>query len=62
MEANHNTERRQNAQRRHADAGPPRGIAERRINIERRLFNIDFGQAAGRPGTYDAGKAPGLAG
>jgi len=62
MEANHNTERRQKAQRRHADAGPPQGIAERRINIERRLFNIDFGQAGSRSGAYAADKSPGLPG
>ena len=62
MEENHNTERRQNAQRRHTDAGPPHGIKERRINIERRLFNVDFGQSAGRQGAGDADKASGLRG
>ncbi|MBP5987166.1 MAG: hypothetical protein KA538_08260 [Azonexus sp.] len=48
METNQNTERRKSRQRRHADAGPPAGIGERRINIERRLFNVDFGQVASR--------------
>ena len=38
-------ERRKIAQRRHVDLGPPTGIGERRINIERRMFNqgIDSG-------------------
>jgi hypothetical protein len=40
MEQNLNNERRQSSQRRHVDLGPPAGIAERRINIERRLFNL----------------------
>jgi hypothetical protein len=48
MENTQNTERRKNSQRRHADAGPPSGIGERRVNIERRLFNIDFGGLPGR--------------
>lgn len=48
METTQNTERRRNSQRRHIDAGPPSGIGERRVNIERRLFNIDFGSIPGR--------------
>lgn len=60
METNQHNERRKNSQRRHADLGPPPGIAERRVNIERRLFNIDFGQLAGRSGADAADKAPGL--
>ncbi len=40
MEQNLNNERRQSSQRRHVDLGPPAGITERRINIERRLFNL----------------------
>jgi hypothetical protein len=48
METTQNTERRRNSQRRHADAGPPSGIGERRVNIERRLFNIDFGKVPDR--------------
>lgn len=35
-------ERRKDAQRRLSDFGPPQGVAERRINIERRLFNLSF--------------------
>lgn len=34
-------ERRRRDQRRHADLGVPAGMAERRVNIERRLFNLD---------------------
>jgi hypothetical protein len=48
MENKPNTERRNSSQRRHADAGPPSGIGERRVNIERRLFNINFGELPGR--------------
>jgi hypothetical protein len=48
METIQNTERRRNSQRRHTDAGPPSGIGERRVNIERRLFNIDFGRITSR--------------
>ncbi len=33
-------ERRQRDERRRADKGPPTGSHERRINIERRLFNL----------------------
>lgn len=42
MDSNLNNERRKREQRRHVDLGPPSGIGERRINIERRLFNLDF--------------------
>jgi hypothetical protein len=42
-----NHERRKRDERRRADSGPPMGIGERRINIERRLFNlgVDCGKA-----------------
>lgn len=42
-----NPERRQQQERRRADSGPPTGIHERRVNIERRLFNLglDCGKA-----------------
>lgn len=51
-DSNLNNERRQYETRRHTDAGPPAGVGERRINIERRLFNlgVDCGEAwLGRP-------------
>ncbi len=35
------SERRKGEQRRHADLGVPAGLTERRVNIERRLFNLD---------------------
>lgn len=60
MENNQNTERRKNDPRRHADSGPPPGIAERRINIERRLFNVDFGQLSGRQTLGATDKPAGL--
>ena len=41
-DSNSNNERRKSAQRRHVDLGPPAGIGERRINIERRLFNLSI--------------------
>lgn len=34
-------ERRKGEQRRFADLGVPAGMTERRVNIERRLFNLD---------------------
>lgn len=40
-------ERRKKSQRRHVDLGPPSGILERRVNIERRLFS--FGPDSGEP-------------
>ena len=48
METTQNTDRRKISQRHHTDAGPPSGIGERRVNIERRLFNIDFAEFASR--------------
>lgn len=50
MDSKLNKERRQTGQRRHYNAGPPQGMAERRINIERRLFNlcIDSGWGLGQ--------------
>ena len=53
-----NNERR-SRDRRRADAGPPIGTNERRINIERRLFNlgIDCGKAwLGKPASKEAAK------
>jgi hypothetical protein len=40
-------ERREREERRRADGYPPSGVSERRVNIERRLFNlgIDCGEA-----------------
>lgn len=43
MNSNLNNERRKDAQRRHIDGGPPKGASDRRVNIERRLFNLDAG-------------------
>jgi hypothetical protein len=42
-----NNERRKREERRSANGKPPAGMAERRINIERRLFNlgVDCGKA-----------------
>ena len=40
MDTEESKERRKEGQRRHHDAGPPQGMIERRINIERRLFNL----------------------
>ncbi len=57
MESSSSKERRKGGQRRHVDSGPPSGIGERRINIERRLFNLSidcggdwgaFGSAKGK--------------
>jgi hypothetical protein len=62
MENTQITERRKNSQRRHADAGPPSGIRERRVNIERRLFNIDFGGLTGRQSHHTADHWPGQQG
>ncbi len=60
METTQNSERRKNSQRRHADAGPPSGIGERRVNIERRLFNFDFGSLSSRQSldASDSGQGP----
>jgi hypothetical protein len=38
--SNLNYERREPKERRIANGGPPAGMSERRINIERRLFNL----------------------
>lgn len=40
VDSKSNNERRKAAQRRHVDLGPPADVGERRINIERRLFNL----------------------
>ena len=40
MDSKASKERRKAEQRRHYDAGPPQGMVDRRINIERRLFNL----------------------
>lgn len=40
MDSNSNNERRKATQRRHVNLGPLPGIGERRINIERRMFNL----------------------
>lgn len=45
MDTKLNQERRQETQRRLSDSGPPEGLTERRINIERRLFNLGIGSA-----------------
>lgn len=44
---NLNNERRKREERRSANGCPPAGMIERRINIERRLFNlgVDCGKA-----------------
>lgn len=53
MDSKPSNERRQKTQRRHYDVGPPHGMAERRINIERRLFNLcmDSGWGLGKSAT-----------
>jgi hypothetical protein len=43
MNSNLSNERRRGAQRRHLENGPPQGALDRRVNIERRLFNLDAG-------------------
>ena len=50
MDSKPSKERRREGQRRHYDAGPPQGMAERRVNIERRLFNLcmDSGWGLGK--------------
>lgn len=63
-DSNLNFERRKRSERRRADIGPPTGIHERRINIERRLFNlgIDCGKAwLGKPPRSKTGIATPLA-
>jgi hypothetical protein len=39
-DSNLNNERRKREERRSVHSGPPAGMGERRINIERRLFNL----------------------
>jgi len=57
MDTKLSKERRKDAQRRLSDFGPPHGISERRINIERRLFNLgldcggDWGRSSNAGGT-----------
>jgi hypothetical protein len=41
MKSNLSNERRQGIQRRHGGGALPAGMVERRVNIERRLFNLD---------------------
>jgi len=43
MNSNLNNERRKGEQRRHSDGEPPKDLSDRRVNIERRLFNLDAG-------------------
>lgn len=40
MDAKLNKEQRKEVQRRLSDFGPPKGLVERRVNIERRLFDL----------------------
>lgn len=50
-------ERRTVGERRQANLGAPQGICERRVNIERRLFNLDarcFSAWLGRVAERDA--------
>lgn len=42
MDTQSSNERRKEAQRRLSDFGPPHGVAERRVNIERRLFDLSI--------------------
>ena len=44
MQTKSGSERRMGGQRRIHDYGPPPGVGERRVNVERRLFNlsVDF--------------------
>lgn len=55
MDTKLNTERRKEAQRRLSDFGPPEGLTERRINIERRLFNLGFDGTSNWNGTSNSG-------
>lgn len=48
--AAHNVESRRNgADRRQRNAGPPPGMAERRVNIERRILNLQGGTPLSQP-------------
>lgn len=57
VDLNSNNERRKGAQRRRVNLGPPPNIGERRVNLERRLFDLvlDGGAVAfGSPGEGSA--------
>lgn len=41
MKQGSENERRKCNERRHGNRGVPEGMSERRVNIERRLFNLD---------------------
>ena len=60
MESSSSKERRKGGQRRHVDSGPPSGIVERRINIERRLFNLGL-DSGGDWGVAASGRGKGQA-
>ncbi len=60
MESSSGKERRKGGQRRHVDSGPPSGVAERRINIERRLFNLGI-DCDGDWGAFASAKGKGQA-
>lgn len=56
-------DRRKREERRRVENGPPAGVCERRVNIERRLFNlgVDSGQAwLSKPARDGAELAAGL--
>jgi len=59
MDTKLNQERRKAAQRRLSDFGPPKGLTERRINIERRLFHLSVDSAAGWGGASNSGGSRG---
>ncbi|HLO61990.1 MAG TPA: hypothetical protein VK165_03400 [Azonexus sp.] len=59
MDSKPSQERRREGQRRHDNAGPPQGMAERRINIERRLFNLCLDSGWGRGKTPVSGARTG---
>ncbi len=59
MDTKLNQERRQKTQRRLSDFGPPEGLTERRINIERRLFNLGIDSAGNWGGTANSGGSRG---
>ncbi|MBS1142728.1 MAG: hypothetical protein H6R14_134 [Proteobacteria bacterium] len=46
-DSNLNDERRKREERRRINAGPPAGMCERRVNIERRLFNLGIDSGKG---------------
>lgn len=59
MDANLNKERRKEMQRRLSDFGPPKGLGERRVNIERRLFNLGIDCAGGWGRSSNSGGSQG---